>query len=65
MKIINRTDLSYSTLGIVIDEILKEQEHETIYFGKIAYFNFEKVNKKYRGIIRYLKRDVVWIFEEV
>lgn len=65
MKIINRTELSYSTLGIVIDEILKEQEHETIYFGKIEYFNFERVNKKYRGIIRYLKRDTVWTFEEV
>lgn len=63
MKIVNNTDLSYSTIGLIIDEIQSKSKGNTIYYGKVEWCEVEIALKKIRVQIRYLKRYVEWRFD--
>lgn len=63
MKIINNTDLSYSTIGLIIDEIMDKNKGNTNYYGKEEWCKVEVAMKKIRVEIRYLKRYIEWKFE--
>ena len=62
MKIKNKTRLSYSEVGAIIDILGKEVD--TIYIGKVDVIKIERNRKKYKVTIKYGLRDVTWIFEE-
>ena len=62
LKIKNKTRLSYSEIGSLID-ILSEEE-DTIYIGKVDVIKIERNRKKYKVTIKYGLRDTTWIFEE-
>lgn len=62
MKIINNTDLSYSTIGLIIDNIMDKNKGSTNYYGKVELCEVEVALKKIRVQIRYLKRYVEWRF---
>lgn len=70
MKIINKTSLSYKEIGEMIDEIIKSSNGDTLYYGKIDYYQFKRYNieqnkyDKYKVQIRYLKSYVEWVFYE-
>lgn len=64
MKIINETDLSYSTIGLIIDNIMESNTGNTMYYGKIELTIVKVVGKKINVQIRYLKRYVEWRFYE-
>ena len=62
MKIVNETNLSYSTIGLLIDNVMEKNKGNTMYYGKvehcIAMIGSIKVNIQ----IRYLKTFVEWRF---
>ena len=62
MKIQNKTKLSYSEIGALIDILMNEED--TIYIGKTDVIKIERNRKKYKVTIKYGLRDVTWIFEE-
>ena len=62
MRIINNTDLSYSTIGLIIDNIQDKTKGSTNYYGKVEWCEVEVALKKIRVQIRYLKRYVEWRF---
>ena len=62
MKIKNKTRLSYSEIGALIDILMGEED--TIYIGKVDVIKIERNRKKYKVTIKYGLRDVTWIFEE-
>jgi len=64
MKIINETDLSYSTIGLIIDNIMESNTGNTMYYGKVEWTIVEVAHKKINVQIRYLKRYVEWRFYE-
>ena len=64
MKIINNTDLSYSTIGLMIDNIIENGKEETHYFGQVQVAIMEVAMKKIKIQIRYLKRYTEWRFIE-
>lgn len=64
MKIINETDLSYSTIGLIIDNIMESNTGNTMYYGKVEWTVIEFAGKKINVQIRYLKRYVEWRFYE-
>ena len=37
LKIINKTDLSYSTIGLIIDNIMENNTGNTMYYGKVEW----------------------------
>lgn len=63
MKIINNTDLSYSTIGLIIDNIMDKNKGSTNYYGKVEWCEIEVALKKIKVIIRYLKRYIEWRFD--
>lgn len=65
MLIINKTDLDYSTLGLIIDKIQKSNTGNTMYYGKVEWTILEVGIYKIKLQIRYLKRYVEWCFEEL
>ena len=64
LKIINKTDLSYSTIGLIIDDIMKSNNGNTMYYGKTEWTVVEVACRKINVQIRYLKRYVEWRFWE-
>lgn len=64
MKIINKTDLDYSTIGLIIDNIMKTNTESTHYYGQIEWTIVEMAHRKVKVQIRYLKRYVEWRFYE-
>lgn len=64
MKIINKTNLPYKLIGQVIDDYIGNHYEDTLYVGKIMYFEFMYRDKIYKCQIRYLKRYVEWRFYE-
>ena len=65
MKIINNTDLDYSTIGLLIDKIMENSKGTTHYVGQVEWTILEIENHKITVQIRYLKSYVEWKFEEV
>lgn len=63
IKIINSTNLSYTTIGRVIDHYIEEDPEDTLYEGKVDILHFMHREKEYKVQIKYLKRDVVWTFD--
>ncbi len=63
MKIINNTDLSYSTIGVIIDNIIEKNVGDTNYYGKIDWCEMEVALRKIKVQIRYLKKYVEWRFD--
>ena len=63
IKIINKTKLSYATIGSVIDKIMQAGD-DTHYIGQIEWTILEIYGKPYVCQIRYLKRYVEWLFSE-
>ena len=67
MKIINKTKLSYSLIGAIIDKIIESNADDTLYHGKVD-FTIIKLNNyehKIKVQIRYLKRYTEWYFTEI
>ena len=64
MKIINDTELQYTTIGKIIDLIMEKDEGDTHYFGQVQVATMEVGMKKIRVQIRYLKRYTEWRFTE-
>ena len=58
MKIINETDLSYSTIGLIIDNIKEKDGGCTHYYGQVEWTIVEMGYRKIKVQIRYLKRYV-------
>ena len=71
MKIINKANLSYKEIGEMIDEVIKSSNGDTLYYGKIDYYQFKRFNidenkyDKYKIQIRYLKSFTEWFIEKV
>lgn len=65
MKIINNTNLDYSTIGLIIDKILSENKGDTNYYGKVDVIVVEIGIYNIRVQVRYLKRFVEWRFDEL
>lgn len=65
LKIINETDLSYSTIGLIIDNIIESNNGNTMYYGKVEWTVVEFGGHKIKVQIRYLKRYVEWRFWEI
>lgn len=65
MLIINKTNLEYGTIGMIIDNIMKSNTGNTMYYGKIEWTIVEVGSHKIKVQIRYLKRYVEWCFTEV
>lgn len=63
MKIINNTDLSYSTIGLIIDNIIEKNTGNTNYYGKVELCKVEIAMQKINIQIRYLKKYVEWRFD--
>lgn len=64
MKIVNNTDLSYSTIGLMIDKIIENDIGDTHYYGQVEVATMEVAMKKIKIQIRYLKSYVEWGFYE-
>lgn len=65
MKIINNTDLSYEVIGQIIDKYMNYGDPgETIYYGKVDWFNFKAFDKIYLCQVRYMKSGVQYLIEE-
>lgn len=64
MKIINETDLSYSTIGLIIDNIIEKDTGSTHYDGQVELTTVEFGSHIIQVQIRYLKRYVEWRFYE-
>lgn len=65
MKIVNKTNLDYSTIGMIIDNIIKNNYADTKYYGKVEWTILQIGSHKIKVQIRYLKRYVEWIFTEI
>lgn len=65
MKIINNTDLDYSTIGLLIDKIMENSKETTHYVGQVEWTILKIENHKITVQIRYLKSYVEWKFDEV
>lgn len=65
MKIVNKTNLRYAELGLIIDEIMKRDIGDTHYYGQIECTFVEFGSHKIKVQIRYLKRYVKWVFYEI
>ena len=65
MKIINKTDLTYKDIGMIIDGIIKSSVGDTCYVGKIDYCFVGTSKGTIKVQIRYMKRDVEWAFTKV
>lgn len=65
MKIVNKTNLCYAELGLIIDDIVKRDIGDTHYFGQIQFTVVQFGSHKIKIQMRYLKRYVEWRFEEV
>ena len=65
MKIINDTCLEYATIGMIIDNILKSNNGNTNYYGKVEWTTLQVGSHKIKVQIRYLKRYVEWYFTEL
>ena len=65
MKIVNETDLSYSTIGLIIDNIMEKDTGSTHYYGQIEWTIVEMAHRKIKVQIRYLKKYVEWRFSEI
>lgn len=65
MKIINKTNLRYAELGLIIDEIIRTGKEDTHYYGQIELTIVEFGSHKIKVQIRYLKRYVEWVFCEI
>lgn len=64
MKIVNETNLCYAELGLLIDNIMKSNTGNTMYYGKVDCTIVEFGSHKIKVQIRYLKRYVEWRFYE-
>lgn len=64
MKIINETDLSYSTIGLIIDKIIEKDTGSTHYYGQVECTIIEMAHRKVKVEIRYLKKYVEWRFSD-
>lgn len=64
MKIINETNLCYAELGLLIDSIMKSNTGNTMYYGKVEWFDFKIKDIVYICQIRYFKKYVEWSFIE-
>lgn len=63
MKITNNTNLPYKIIGEFIDDCIKRNEVETLYYGKVDYFTIGYKDRLYKVQIRYLKRYTEWRFD--
>jgi hypothetical protein len=64
MKIVNETNLCYAELGLLIDNIIKSNTGNTMYYGKVERTIVEFGSHKIYVQIRYSKRYVEWRFYE-
>ena len=64
MKIINNTNLTYSTIGSIMENIMSNTKGTTHYVGQIEWTILEIDNHKITVTIRYLKKYVEWRFDE-
>lgn len=64
MLIKNNTSLEYATIGMIIDNIMKNNSGTTHYIGQVEWTIIEVGSHKISIQIIYLKRYVEWIFEE-
>lgn len=62
MKIVNKDNLSYEEIGKVIDFIINNSYDDTKYVGKIDVCTIRVGYKIIKVQIRYMKRDIEWIF---
>ena len=62
IKIINDPCLPYKIMGQIMDEYIENGYGDTVYVGKIEYFEFLYKNNKYKCQIRYMKTGVEWRF---
>lgn len=65
MKIINKTDLTYKDIGMIIDGIINSSQGDTCYVGKKDCFFVGTSKGTIKVQIRYMKRDVEWTFTKV
>ena len=65
MLIINKTNLEYGTIGMIIDNIMKSNTGNTMYYGKVEWTIIQVGSHKINVQIRYLKRYVEWRFTEL
>lgn len=65
IKIHNKTDLSYKTIGQVIDKYIHDGVEETLYPGKVDSFDFIYKSRRYHVEITYTERDVDWRFIDI
>lgn len=65
MKIVNKTNLEYATIGMIIDNIIKNSYDDTHYYGQIEWTVLQVGSHKIKVQIRYLKSYVEWIFTEL
>lgn len=64
-KIKNKCKLPYKVIGSTIDRYLNSSIGDTLYDGKIDYYEFIYQMKAYKVEVKYLKRDVVFTFIEI
>ena len=64
MKIVNNTNLNYSTIGSIIDNIISNTKGTTHYVGQVEWIILEINNCKISITIRYLKSYIEWRFDE-
>ena len=65
MLIINKTNLEYGTIGMIIDNIMKSNTGNTMYYGKHEYTILQVGSHKIQVEIQYLKRYTKWLFKEL
>ena len=65
MLIINKTNLEYGTIGMIIDNIMKSNTGNTAYYGKIEHCTMQVGSHKIKVQIRYLKQYTEWYFKEM
>ena len=64
MKIINNTNLNYSTIGQIIDSVLSIGKTDTHYYGQVECATVEVKKQIIKLQIRYLKKYTEWRFDE-
>ena len=64
MKIINNTNLNYSAIGLIMENIMLNTKGTTHYIGQIERTILEINNHKITITIRYIKKYVEWRFDE-
>ena len=65
LKIINKTDLSYQTIGNLIDQWLEIDKGKTHYYGQVFYSDFMLYGRHYFLQARYLKKYTEFLIKEV